>query len=84
MGDGVPGVANHEEDSISESEGKVYSFLIHNGDEVATITGRQAAVQEAKEVSLATGRPIRLERDDGKMKMQFQRGTLQTYRLETR
>ena len=38
----------------------------------------------AKEVSADTGRPVRLERADGKMKMQFQRGALQTFRLETR
>jgi hypothetical protein len=76
---------HHKEAPISVSETtKTHSFLIHHGDDVAEVNGRQAAVQQAKSVSSDSGRPVRLERDDGKMKMQFQRGALQTFRLETR
>ncbi len=81
---GVPGVGNHGEVPISAEPTKVYSFLIHNGDDVAEVAGRRAAVHKAKEVSSDTGRPVRLERADGKMTMQFHRGALQTFRLETR
>lgn len=45
--------------------------------------GRRNAVAEAKTLSGRTGRPIRVEREDGRMKMEFRRGRLETYRYET-
>jgi len=47
------------------------------------VEGRLTAVGVAKGLSADTGRMIGLEREDGRVRMQFQRGSLQTYRFET-
>ena len=57
--------------------------MIRAGAFTHEVEGRRAAVRKAKDVSANTGRIIGLERSDGRVKMQFQRGSLQTYRYET-
>ncbi len=64
-----------------ESEQK--TFVITSGQTRKEVLGRIAAVAAAKDLSESTGRPIGLERHDGRVKMQFQRGALLTYRFET-
>lgn len=59
-------------------------YTIFVGDQTQQITGRGPAVAEAKDISTKTGRPIRVERADGAVKMEFRRGQLETYRYETR
>lgn len=53
------------------------------GSEVQAIPGRQAAVAKAKEISARSGRVIQVERADGRVRMAFRRGRLETYRFET-
>jgi hypothetical protein len=61
---------------------KLYTIFV--GADATTIDGRIRAVSEAKEISRRTGRPIRVERTDGRVRMEFRRGALETYRYETR
>lgn len=58
-------------------------FAIKDGSEVLRVAGRKDAVRRAKEVSVRTWRPVGLERDDGRVRMQFRRGVLLTYRYDT-
>ena len=65
-------------------QARPYSFLISAGEQTTEITGREAAITQAKTVSENTRRPVGLKRADGKMAMEFHHGALQTFRLETR
>ena len=58
-------------------------FLVRTGNNTEEVVGRTAAIGVAKEMSAKTWRPIGLESEDGRVKMQFQRGSLQTYRFDT-
>lgn len=58
-------------------------FVIQTGVEEKTVHGRSAAVDAAKTLSQKTPRPVRLERADGRITMEFRRGNLQTYQYET-
>ncbi|MCB9664574.1 MAG: hypothetical protein H6732_10720 [Alphaproteobacteria bacterium] len=58
--------------------------MISVGDDHREVVGRQDAVREAKQHSSRTGRVIHVERRDGCVHMEFQRGRLQAYRFETR
>ena len=60
-----------------------HEYQIKNGQSVQTVTGRADAIAKAKEVSARTWRPIGVERDDGRVKMQFRRGRLLIYRYDT-
>lgn len=59
------------------------TYNIKTGKEVITVEGRDAAVERARQISGQSSRPISVERQDGRMTMQFSRGGVQTYRLET-
>jgi len=48
------------------------------------ITGRDGAIQNAKEWSRESGQSVLVERDDGKVKMSFRDGGLVDYVYETR
>ncbi|MCB9680994.1 MAG: hypothetical protein H6733_05930 [Alphaproteobacteria bacterium] len=61
-----------------------HPFTIITGNDTTVVTGRPAAVEEAKQISRRTGRPIRLERKDGRVTMEFRRGHLEAYAYETR
>ena len=41
------------------------------------------AIAAAKAMSAKTWRPVSLEQGNGRVKMQFRRGSLQTYRYDT-
>jgi len=58
-------------------------FAIKDGNQAWRVAGRDQAIERAKEVSARTWRPVGLERDDGRVRMQFRRGVLLTYRYET-
>ena len=57
--------------------------MIRSEQSTETVTGRTAAVEQAKQISARTWRTIGVESEDGRVKMQFQRGALQSYRLDT-
>lgn len=57
--------------------------MIKSGQTSTRVVGRGPAIEQAKELSAKTWRPIGLEREDGRVKMQFRRGSLQTYRYDT-
>ena len=60
-----------------------HEYQIKNGQTVETIAGRAEAIAKAKEVSARTWRPVGVERNDGRVKMQFRRGSLLIYRYDT-
>jgi len=64
-------------------ETPTHRFTIKSGQNTQSVEGRLPAVDRAKEMSSNTGRLVGLEREDGRVRMQFQRGSLQTYRYET-
>lgn len=64
-------------------ESKKNLFAINDGTQAFRVAGRAAAIERAKEVSARTWRQVGLERADGRVRMQFRRGVLLTYRYET-
>ena len=58
-------------------------FQLTTGRETVTVHGRASAVEQAKELSQRSRRPVSVESTDGAVKMQFSNGGLQTYRMET-
>ena len=70
-----------EEQDTQEPE--IHTFQIKNGQQVTEVEGRMEAIAQAKEVSARTWRPVGLEREDGRVKMQFRRGSLLIYRYDT-
>jgi hypothetical protein len=61
-----------------------HTYTIKDGQESVAVDGREAAITQAKEMSGRTWRTIGLERSDGRVRMQFRRGSLESYRFETR
>lgn len=49
-----------------------------------SVSGRAEAVQRAKALSADIPRPVRVEREDGKVKMEFRSGGIVRYRRRTR
>jgi hypothetical protein len=79
-----PGPRPLREDAIATvAQSKKTLFNLNNGREVITVNGRKDAIDRAKELSARTRRPVSVERQDGRVKMQFSNGGLQTYRMET-
>jgi hypothetical protein len=65
-------------------EPNVETYILMTGTEEETIEGREAAVAKAKEISRATGNRVMLERADGRVTMQFEKGSLEAFSAETR
>jgi len=59
------------------------SYTIKTANGAESVEGRAEAIAHAKEISEKTWRPVGLERADGRIKMQFRRGSLETYRFDT-
>lgn len=64
-------------------ESKQHVFAIKDGNQAWRVAGRDEAVERAKALSARSWREVGLERDDGRVRMQFRRGVLLTYRYET-
>ena len=71
-----------EEQETQEPE--IHTFQIKNGQQVTEVEGRMEAIAQAKEVSARTWRPVGLEREDGRVKMNFRDGALVDYVFEPR
>jgi hypothetical protein len=69
--------------TVQEDELEQLTYVIRSEQSAETVEGRTAAVAQAKELSARTWRAIGVESEDGRVKMLFQRGVLQTYRLDT-
>lgn len=69
--------------AITATSTRPHAFTITIGNETNTVEGRHHAVEEAKSISSRSARPIRVERGDGRVRMEFRRGKLETYRFET-
>lgn len=59
------------------------TYHIKQGQTVTSVEGRMEAIAQAKAVSANNWRPVGLEREDGRVKMQFRRGGLLIYRYDT-
>lgn len=72
-----------ESDKKDNQEPDCSTYQIKNGQQVTEVEGRMEAIAQAKEISARTWRPVGLEREDGRVKMQFRRGSLLIYRYDT-
>lgn len=69
----------------THSQTKTFSLYIPRSDDDAReVEGRMKAVRRAKTWSRDTSYPVRVERDDGRVKMTFNDGMLVRYRRDTR
>jgi len=60
------------------------TYIIQQGEQSESVSGREAAVTTARRWSAKRGRPVQLERADHKMRMVFRKGELENYVLELR
>ena len=65
-----------------EVETTLYRVVTRSEEKV--IDGRIEAVEDAKAISKETGQNVLVEREDGRVKMNFREGALVDYVLETR
>ena len=65
-----------------EVETTIYRVVTRSGEK--SIDGRIEAVDEAKAISKESGQNVLVEREDGRVKMNFRDGALVDYVLETR
>jgi hypothetical protein len=66
------------------SEPNEDTWVVMSTPERETIEGRAAAVARAKDLSRASGGRVVVERADGKVVMQFEKGSLEAFSAETR
>lgn len=67
-----------------EMEVETTIYRVVTRSEEKTIDGRIEAVDEAKAISKESGQNVLVEREDGRVKMNFRDGALVDYVLETR
>ena len=72
----------HDDDEEMEVETTLYRVVTRSEEKV--IDGRIEAVEDAKAISKETGQNVLVEREDGRVKMNFREGALVDYVLETR
>ena len=74
------------QDLIDEEEMEVETtiYRVVTRSEEKSIDGRIEAVDEAKAISKESGQNVLVEREDGRVKMNFRDGALVDYVLETR
>ncbi len=70
------------DDEEMEVETTLYRVVTRSEEKV--IDGRIEAVDDAKAISKETGQNVLVEREDGRVKMNFREGALVDYVLETR
>lgn len=75
-------IVDELDDEEMEVETTIYRVVTRS--EEKTIDGRIEAVDEAKSISKETGQNVLVEREDGRVKMNFRDGALVDYVLETR
>ena len=71
-------------DTISSSENPHQFEIVPGPNGPISVSGRAEAVQRAKALSADMPRPVRVEREDGKVKMEFRSGGIVRYRRRTR
>lgn len=77
-------VADPVVDDEEEMEVETTIYRVVTRTEEKTIDGRIEAVDEAKAISKESGQNVLVEREDGRVKMNFRDGALVDYVLETR
>ena len=77
-------VAETELDDEEEMEVETTIYRVVTRSEEKSIDGRIEAVDEAKAISKESGQNVLVEREDGRVKMNFRDGALVDYVLETR
>ena len=71
--------------STSNNAKNTHEFEITSRqDRAIAVSGRLEAVARAKALSESQPRPVRVERADGKVKMEFRSGGIVRYRRQTR
>ena len=79
---------NYENNEVigdeEEMEVETTLYRVVTRSEEKVIDGRIEAVEDAKAISKETGQNVLVEREDGRVKMNFREGALVDYVLETR
>ena len=78
--------AHNDAELLDEEEMEVETtiYRVVTRSEEKSIDGRIEAVDEAKAISKESGQNVLVEREDGRVKMNFRDGALVDYVLETR
>ena len=76
--------AHEEIDDEEEMEVETTLYRLVTRAEEKVVDGRIEAVDEAKAISKESGQNVLVEREDGRVKMNFRDGALVDYVLETR
>ena len=78
--------AQNDAELLDEEEMEVETtiYRVVTRSEEKSIDGRIEAVDEAKAISKESGQNVLVEREDGRVKMNFRDGALVDYVLETR
>ncbi|MBO6933628.1 MAG: hypothetical protein JJ863_01595 [Deltaproteobacteria bacterium] len=71
-------------DTSSNSENPHQFEIVPGPNGPISVSGRAEAVERAKALSADMPRPVRVERMDGKVKMEFRSGGIVRYRRRTR
>ena len=82
----VAAEAQNDTELLDEEEMEVETtiYRVVTRSEEKSIDGRIEAVDEAKAISKESGQNVLVEREDGRVKMNFRDGALVDYVLETR
>ena len=82
----VAAEAQNDAELLDEEEMEVETtiYRVVTRSEEKSIDGRIEAVDEAKAISKESGQNVLVEREDGRVKMNFRDGALVDYVLETR
>ncbi|MAQ16417.1 MAG: hypothetical protein CMN30_16700 [Sandaracinus sp.] len=70
--------------ATSQREAHDFEIIAPSADDAISVSGRMEAVARAKALSADQPRPVRVERADGKVKMEFLSGGMVRYRRRTR
>ena len=76
--------ASEQLDDEEEMEVETTLYRLVTRAEEKVVDGRIEAVDEAKAISKESGQNVLVEREDGRVKMNFRDGALVDYVLETR
>lgn len=68
---------------MEQTEQQTKEFRVEHYGGTHTVQGRQAAVKMAKRISNERRGRVRVEREDGAVRMQFHSGSLETLVAET-
>ena len=67
----------------NDNSQQAFDIIPHDHKRSISVTGRSTAVRRAKTLSNRSSRPVRVERSDGRVKMEFLSGGIVRYQRRT-